>query len=115
MERDIYAYKCRKCGCVQFPYRTVCKKCKKNEHNEFDIVPLPKDGLLLTYTQLFSLPSDFETVSLMLGIVELSDGNRLTGQLSIKHPKVGMKVKGKVEVVRKDTYKKNYGMVFYEA
>jgi uncharacterized OB-fold protein len=115
MDLNIYAYKCKRCGHVQYPYRTVCQNCHENDHNEFDIVPLPKSGTLLTFTKLYNPPSDFETVFLTLGIVELEDGHRITGQLAIAQPKSGMKVSGKVEVVRKDEYNKFYGMVFYEA
>jgi hypothetical protein len=115
MEFNIYAYKCQKCGHVQYPYRTICRNCHKNEHNEFDIVPLPRTGKLLTFTTLYSLPPDFETVTVALGIIELEDGNRITGQLNIKKPRLGMKVKGKVEIVRRDEYNQYRGMVFYEA
>ncbi len=115
MELNIYAYKCRRCGTVHYPYKTICKQCGENDHNEFDIVPLPKKGKLLTYTTLYTLPSDYETVTLALGIVELEDGNRITGQLEITHPKIGMKVKGRVGVVRKDEYKKHLGMIFSKA
>jgi uncharacterized OB-fold protein len=115
MEMNIYGYKCKHCGHVQYPYRTICRNCHKNEHGEFDIVPLAKEGTLLTFTNLYSLPPDFETVTIMLGIVELSDNNRITGRLNIPKPEIGMKVKGKVEVVRQDDYNKYWGMVFYEA
>ena len=114
MEMNIYGYKCKHCGHVQYPYRTICRNCHKNDHGEFDIVPLAKEGKLLTFTNLYSLPPDFETVTIMLGIVELSDNNRITGRLDIKNPQMGMKVKGKVEVVRQDDYNKYWGMVFYE-
>ena len=115
MELNIYAYKCKRCGHVQYPYRTICANCHENDHNEFDIVPLPKTGQLVTFTQLFNPPSDFSTVSLWLGIVELEGGHRITGQLNIEEPKAGMKVRGEVEVVRRDEYNKYFGMVFYEA
>lgn len=115
MELNIYGYKCKRCGQVHYPYKTICKKCGENDHNEFDIVPLPKKGKLLTYTTLHTLPSDYEVVTLMLGVVELDGGQRITGQLNIKNPKIGMKVLGKVEVVRKDEYKKHLGMIFYQA
>jgi uncharacterized OB-fold protein len=115
MEMNIYGYKCKKCGHVQYPYRTICCNCHKNEHNEFDIVPLPKEGKLLTYTNLYTLPPDFEVVTLGLGIVELDGGQRITGQLNIDKPKIGMKVTGKVEVVRRDDYNEYMGMVFYSA
>ncbi|MBI5537222.1 MAG: hypothetical protein HY898_31160 [Deltaproteobacteria bacterium] len=117
MERDILGYKCRKCGHVQYPYRTRCRGCGHVEWNGVDIVydtvPLPKNGKLLTFTHLYALPSDFEAVNISLGIVELEGGNRITGQLKIKDPKIGMKVFGKVEVVRREEYKKYWGMVFY--
>jgi uncharacterized protein len=115
MEMNIYAYKCKRCGHVQYPYRTVCQNCHENDHNEFDIVPLPKKGKLVTFTHLFNPPGDYEMVFLSLGIVELEDGHRITGQLRIDKPKTGMNVKAKVEVVRQDGYNKSLGMVFYEA
>jgi len=115
MEMNIYAYKCKKCGHIQYPYRTLCRNCHKNDHAEFDIVPLAKKGKLLTFTNLYALPSDFETVTIMLGIVELEDGNRITGQLNIENPQIGMAVKGEVKVVRSDEYDKFLGMVFRKA
>jgi len=77
-------------------------------------VPLSKKGKLVTFTHLYTLPADYETVKLTLGIVALEDGNKITGQLNIKEPKIGMQVMGKVEVVRKELYEKRLGMVFYE-
>ncbi len=115
MERNIYAYKCKRCGFVQYPYRTICRKCGENDHNEFDIVPMSKSGKLITYTHLYTLPADYATVRLTLGIVELDDGLKITAQLNIKEPKIGMQVKGDVQVVRSDVYKQYYGMVFSQA
>lgn len=114
MEKNIYAYKCKRCGHVQYPYRTICSNCGENDHNEFDIVPMAKQGKLVTFTHLYTLPADFETVKLTLGIVELDDGNKITGQLNIEKPKIGMKVKGDVHVVRQELYEKRLGMVFSE-
>ena len=114
MDMNIYAYKCKRCGYVQYPYRTVCQNCRDNDHNEFDIVPLAKKGKLVTFTHLYNPPGDFEMVFLTLGIVELEDGHCITGQLKIHKPTVGMNVAGKVELVRRDEYNKYYGMVFYE-
>ncbi len=115
MELNIYAYKCKRCGQIHYPYKTICKKCGENDHNEFEIVPLPKKGKLLTYTTLYNPPSDYEVPTLSLGIVELEGGQRITGQLNIKNPKIGMNVEGKIEVVRKEAYNKHLGMVFYQA
>ena len=115
MSRELYAYRCRKCGHVHYPYRMVCKNCGKNEHNEFDPVPLPRDGKLLTHTRLYSLPPDFAVPSLGLAIVELSNGITVTGQHRIDEPAIGMTVRGEIEVVRRDGYDDHYGMVFYKA
>ncbi|MFC1484541.1 Zn-ribbon domain-containing OB-fold protein [Candidatus Neomarinimicrobiota bacterium] len=115
MDLNIYAYKCKRCGQVHYPYRTICKKCGDNDHNEFDIVPLAKNGKILTYTHLYTLPADYETMSLTLGIVELEDGNRITGQLNIQKPEIGMSVRGRVDTVRQDEYTKYLGMIFDQA
>ncbi len=112
---ELYGYKCKKCGHLHYPYRMVCKNCGKNEHNEFDPVPLPRKGKLLTFTILHNPPSDYEVVTLGLGIVELDNGIRVTGQLRIPNPKIGMKVRGEIDVVHSAEYDKQYGMVFYKA
>ena len=115
MKREIYAYRCRRCGELHYPYRMVCRKCRENDHNEFDPEPLPREGVLVTHTDLYALPAVFEIRKLGLGIVELSNGVRITGQLRVEDPKIGMKVRGEVEVVRSEMYRDYYGMVFYEA
>lgn len=112
---EVYAYKCRKCGQLHYPYRMVCRKCGQNEHNEFDPVPLPRKGKLVTFTFLHNPPADFMVVKLPLGIVELENGLRVTGQLKIPSPKSGMAVRCEVEAVREGEYGKNYGVVFYPA
>jgi uncharacterized OB-fold protein len=119
MERNILGYKCKKCGYVHYPYHTRCVKCGHVEvrkgNIEFDTVPLPKTGKLLTYTHLFALPPDFEVVNLTFGIVELEDGHRVTGHLRCDAPKSGMKVRAEIEVVRREEYKRHFGLVFYPA
>jgi uncharacterized OB-fold protein len=119
MRKAILGYQCRKCGHVMYPYRSRCRKCGETvfDGNDivFDTVPLPRDGTLLTYTDVYALPPEFAVVKLTLGIVELEGGQRITGQLRIAAPAIGMKVRGEVEVVREDEYTKRYGMVFYAA
>jgi uncharacterized OB-fold protein len=110
MQLEILGYRCKKCEHINYPNRTLCRKCG---HDQFDAVPLPKKGKLLTFTQLFTLPGDFEVGDISLGIVELENKVRMTGQLKIAEPKIGMAVVGKIEVVRRDEYKENHGMVFY--
>ena len=115
MQRDIYAYKCRKCGHLHYPFRMVCKECRQNDFFEFDIEPLPKNGKLLTFTKVHNLPAEFEVPTLGLGIVELENGLRITGQLEVADPQIGMAVTGVVKVVRRSAYDQFYGMVFRAA
>lgn len=115
MALEIYAYKCKKCGHTHYPFRMRCKNCGKNDQFEFETIPLPKQGKLLTFTQVYNLPPAYAVAKLGLGIVELENGLRITGQLQIPEPKIGMKVKGEVEPVREDGYDRRFGMVFYKA
>ena len=64
MALEILAYRCKKCGQLHYPFRMVCKKCGKNEQFEFDTVPLPKKGKLLTFTTVHNLPPDFNVAKL---------------------------------------------------
>jgi uncharacterized OB-fold protein len=93
----------------------VCKECRQNDFFEFDIVPLPRKGKLLTFTKVYNLPAEFEVPTLGLGIVELENGLRITGQLEVEDPQIGMAVQGDVKVVRQSAYDKFYGMVFKAA
>ncbi|HEY3357502.1 MAG TPA: OB-fold domain-containing protein [Polyangia bacterium] len=119
MQKEILGYKCKKCGHVMYPYRSRCSKCHETVFEGvdivFDTVPLAHDGTLLTYTDVYALPPEFEVAKLTLGIVQLDDGHRVTGQLRVAEPKIGMKLHGEVEVVRKSEYAKHYGMVFSKA
>jgi uncharacterized OB-fold protein len=115
MAREIYAYKCRRCGTLHYPMRMVCKGCKQNDFFEFDPEPLPRTGKLLTFTTVYNLPAQYEVATLGLGVVELENGLRMLGQVEIEDPQIGMEVKGSVEVVRQETYDSYYGMVFTAA
>ena len=68
--------------------------------------PRAKTGKLLTFTSVHNLPPDFNVAKLSLGIVELENGVRITGQLKVPKPKLGMAVAGKVEIVREAEYTK---------
>ena len=101
MAREIYAYRCRLCGTMHYPFRMVCSGCKQNDFFEFDTV--------------YNLPAQYEVATLGLGIVELENGMRMLGQLQIDEPVMGMPVQGTVEIVRKEPYDNYYGMVFRAA
>ncbi len=109
MDKQILGYACKKCSTLHYPNRSRCRKCG---HHEFDTQPLPTQGKLLTFTRLHTLPADFDVLTLSLGIVELENGQRITAQLDIDEPKIGMKVKGHIGVVRQEGYQKFHGMIF---
>ncbi len=112
MEKTILGYKCKKCQTVHYPNRAICRKCR---NDQFEVESLPDSGKLLTFTHLHNPSGDFEVAILDLGIVELTNGCRLTGQMKIDKPVIGMKIKTKIEVVRESGFKKYYGAVFYKA
>lgn len=112
-EKNLLAYKCKKCGHLHYPFRMRCKKCGNLKQFEFDTVPLPKNGKIVTFTYAYALPGDFAVPRLGLAIVELENGMKATGQLKAENPKIGMKVKGKIEIVRDEGFVDRYGIVFY--
>lgn len=112
MNAHILGYKCTKCGTTHYPNRATCKKCR---NDQFAIEPLPEKGKLLTFTHLYNPAGDFDVPVLDLGMVELSNGVRITGQMNIDKPEIGMKVICKIEKVRQSGYKSYKGMVFYKA
>ena len=112
MAISILGYACKKCKTIHYPNRAICKKCR---NDSFEPVSLPLTGKLLTFTHLHNPAGDFEVSVLNLGIIELENGNRITAQLNIDNPKIGMKVTGKIEPVRELDYKVYQGAVFYKA
>jgi uncharacterized OB-fold protein len=115
VERRVHAYRCRSCGTLHYPFRMRCKGCGSLDVFEFDAEPLPTSGTLLTFTHVHNLPAEYEVERLGLGIVELANGVRVTGQVDIDEPALGMEVEGSVEVVRREQYTDYWGLVFRAA
>jgi len=73
------AAKCKKCGAISFPPRLVCPECKARE---FESITLADKGKIITYTIIRVAPQPFvDQTPYAVGIVELDDGVRLTGQI----------------------------------
>lgn len=73
------AAKCSKCGKIEYPPRLACSGCGGRE---FSTEVLPFEGKLLSYTVIHVAPPGFEDQTpYPLGIVELSNGVRLTAQI----------------------------------
>ena len=88
------ANKCAKCDLTFFPPRLICPECKSQELEE---VRLAEKGKLLTYTIIRVPPSQFsDQAPYAVGIIELDDGVRLTGQVvdcAFEEIKIGLRVK----------------------
>ncbi len=73
--------KCQSCGHVMVPPRPVCRQCRSPD---VEIVPIDGRGKLLTWTIIHVGPPSYENqVPYTVGIVELENGERLTGIVDI--------------------------------
>lgn len=88
------AVKCKKCGVILFPPRLICPECKTRE---FEKTKLAEKGKLLTYTIIRVPPHQFvDQAPYVVGIVELEDGVKLTGQVvdcNFEDLKIGQRFK----------------------
>ena len=73
------ANRCAPCDLKFFPPRLVCPECG---NQELEATKIAEQGGLLTYTIIRVPPSQFKDQSpYAVGIVELDDGVKLTGQI----------------------------------
>ena len=78
------AGKCKTCGEVHFPPRSVCRKCAGRE---FTTEVLPSRGKVLTYTVVEIPPADFDSQKPYVNaVVELENGTRLTCMIAEAPP-----------------------------
>jgi uncharacterized OB-fold protein len=88
------ANKCKKCGFVSFPPRLICPQC---QNREFEEAKLAEKGKILTFTIIRVPPKQFvDQAPYAVGIVELDDGVKLTGQIvdcDFEDLKIGQRVK----------------------
>jgi uncharacterized OB-fold protein len=88
------AQKCKKCGKVLFPLRMICPECKSRD---FEKTKLAEKGKILTYTIIRVPPHQFvDQAPFAVGIAELDDGVRLTGQIvdcDFEDMKIGQRVR----------------------
>ena len=88
------ADKCKKCGYISFPPRLICPQC---QNREFEETKLAEKGKVLTFTVIRVPPHQFiDQAPYAVGIVELDDGVKLTGQIvdcDFEDLKIGKRVK----------------------
>ena len=119
VEKEVYAYKCPKCGTLYYPVPMICRKCHNRRDpsgmlfDTWDRVPLGGlRGKLLTWTRLYALPTGFFERYLHFGIVELENGLRASGRLLVEDPEIGMELVAKVGLIREKVGRDVYGFMF---
>ena len=76
-DNRIVGVKCEDCGRVMVPPRPVCRNCYGTNLSEIDV---EGKGKLITWTVIHISPPTFmDMAPYTLGIVELTNGERLTG------------------------------------
>ncbi|MEM1597737.1 MAG: Zn-ribbon domain-containing OB-fold protein [Pyrobaculum sp.] len=102
--------RCKKCGAVYFPPVVKCR-CGSGELED---VELPKEGRLVDYTVLYQVGTEFlKQKPLIIGLVELDGGVRVTGQIVDAQPgkiRPGVKVEA---VFRRVAVDGRHGLVMY--
>ena len=89
------AGKCTKCGKVFFPARLVCDECKSRD---FEMVNLPEEGEIMTYTVIRTPPSGFDDEApYAIGIVKLGETQLLTQIVDCELDKLEIGAKVRVE------------------
>jgi scaffold protein (connect acetoacetyl-CoA thiolase and HMG-CoA synthase) len=71
--------RCQACGKTTFPARRVCPECRGTN---FEPQKLPREGKLMTWTVIHVAAAGFaRQTPYAVGIVELSEGVRVTAQI----------------------------------
>ena len=103
--------RCKECKSEFFPPVYSCRKCSSTDISDEE---MPRRGKILTYTVQYESLSGFEDQEpLVLGIVELSNGVKVLGQIvdtPVDQLKIGTTVKA---VFRKVQAGQDSGQIFY--
>ncbi len=72
---ELAGTKCLECGSLYFPPKADCPKCRSTK---FDWLPLKQNCKLVTFTEVFFAPPDFQKETpYLLGLAELEEGPRV--------------------------------------
>jgi len=89
---------CKKCGEHYFGKQTYCFKCASQD---FKDIELPKQGILRTYTVIFTPPAGWQgNVPYILGSVELTETPEILSEV-IDCPKENIKIGMRMQLVFK--------------
>jgi uncharacterized OB-fold protein len=110
-EPALIGSRCRACGQVFFPSKTVCLNC---QGTNLETIHLSRDGELYTYTTVH-MPSEHFPPPYAVGWIELPEGLRVFSQVRgwQEHPlKIGMKMRLHIETLWQDGDNEMTGFVF---
>ena len=114
---EVSGRKCPSCETVYYPAPMVCTKCGTRrdpagtKYSEWEKAPIRGKCRLLTWTRLYNLPADFTDRYLMFGIVEFENGLRVSGQIRVEEPHIGMTLVARTDVVRGSGEQADWGLV----
>ncbi|RLI41283.1 hypothetical protein DRO59_07330 [Candidatus Bathyarchaeota archaeon] len=79
--------RCKKCGTIYLPPRSLCTKCFSKD---FEWVEISPKGKLLTYTIIHVAPVQFQSMApYAVGIVQLENGLKIPGMIrDVEHEKI---------------------------
>jgi len=104
------AAKCKNCGFIAFPPRQICPRCHSRS---FETIVLPEAGKVVTYTIIRVPPQPFsDQAPYAVGIVELDNGVRLTGQI-VDCPFEDLKIGQRVKIEFRKIYQEGEAGVIY--
>jgi len=105
------ASRCRKCGRVYYPPKTVCPACGSRD---MERIRLPERGRLLTWAVEYTVPEGFRRYApIILGLVEFDNGARVLAPIADARPEElrrGMVVEAVLRRVYEDG---NEGVIVY--
>jgi len=111
---NLIGTKCKVCDRVYFPPREVCPYCRRKSLGNMEEIKLSGRGKLITYTIIYTPPSNFENqVPYAVGIVELDEGPRITSQIVDCDPEkleIGMSVEAVFRKIQEDG---DTGAIYY--
>lgn len=94
---NLIGSKCGNCGHLYFPQRTVCPTCHRKSIGKMEKVKLKGEGQIFSYSIVHDAPPQYELMKpYVVGIIELDEGIRVTGQVIDCDPAevhIGMRVK----------------------
>lgn len=78
---NLVGSKCQDCGRIFFPPRKICPDCR--EVGSMEDFQLEGNGEIISYTQIHAPQEGYEEETpYIVGIIELDEGPRVTGQIT---------------------------------